>query len=126
MVPQFGKSIHPPTYGLEKTSCLGAARPAGPRVLTWMLLAVPNAVLRPGRKIPPRKIIHRMINFLAGPEQINLIRHLVGHGYEKIFNNFWSCFAFPYGHRVGGSDERHEFEAHRAAANTDQAGLLPL
>jgi hypothetical protein len=63
MVPQFGKSIHPPTYGLEKTSCLGAARPAGPRVLTWMLLAVPNAVLRPGRKIRGRKIIHRVINF---------------------------------------------------------------
>ena len=67
-----------------------------------------------------------MINFLAGPEQINLIRHLVRHGYEKIFNNLRSCFAFPYGHRVGGSDERQEFEAHRAAANTDRAGPLPL
>jgi len=64
--------------------------------------------------------------FLAGPEQINLIRHLVRHGYEKIFDGLRSCFAFPYGHRVGGSDERHKFGAHRAAASTDRAGLLSL
>jgi hypothetical protein len=57
---------------------------------------------------------------------MNLIGHLVCHGYEKIFNSLRSCFAFPYGHRVGGSDERHKFEAHRAAASTDRASLLSL
>jgi hypothetical protein len=125
MVPQFGKSIHHPTNGLEKNIAF-RSREAGRRALTWSLLAVPNAVLRHRKKILGRKITHRMINFLAGPEQINLIRYLVRHAYEKIFNSLRSCFAFPYGHRVGGSDERHEFEAHRAAASTDRAGLLPL
>src|ERR1700730_7581689 len=76
----------------------------------------------PGGKsrAPPRD------QFLAGPEQMNPDRHLVCHGCEKVFNGLWSCFVCPYSHRVGGSDERHEFEARRAAANTDRAGLLSL
>jgi hypothetical protein len=52
MVPQFGKSIHHPTYVLKKTSRLGAARPASPCVLTWILLAVPNAERQaPGKAV---------------------------------------------------------------------------